>query len=481
MRKILGLIFILCLCSYSVRAADGCFTVIAGKAATVDGCVLMGHNEDNGIEPVAGVLKVERREHGPEEYIQLPGGGKIPQVKTTFGFWYLRMPEKLYSDGLMNEFGVTVVSNNCPSREDKPELIDGGIAGPILRRLVAERAMTAREGVKLVGSLIEKFGYCDSGRTLCIADPNEGWLVSMVNGRHWVARRVPDDMVAVIANTYTIREVDLSDSLNCLGSEDLIKYAQKRGWFKKRKNLPFIFEEAYSDPENRISLFNTHRQWSGLRRIAAEEIPVPENARLPFAVKPKKLLSQADIAEILRDHYEDTPYDPGIGYENRPAHKRHTGTICGPYTNSSSIFQLRSQMPVEIGAVWWLAMWQPCSTPYIPIYLGMPEVPGEYGFGPDTENSTKPLPGKAYDVFGKVAEWVNEDYAERITVLRDSWQKTENTSYKFQKSFENILVENWKDNPSFSRELMIRYTQGIISGAIQQANEIMSPKEKKIY
>ena len=134
-------------------------------------------------------------------------------------------------------------------------------------------------------------------------------------------------------------------------------------------------------------------------------------------------------------------------------------------------------MPVEIGAVWWLAMWQPCSTPYVPIYLGTPEVPDEYGFGSVSSGSGIPVFGKAYNTFSKVAGWVNEDYAERIPVLRESWLKTENLSYKFQSDFESILVKNWSNNPSYSRELMQFYTKGIISGALDRSEEILFPKE----
>ena len=470
---ILSFIFLIPALAY---AEQGCFSIVAGRLATADGSVLFGHNEDNNPKFAAGLRKIERADHDPGEFVLLTGGGRIPQVKTTWAYWWLQMPELEYSDGFLNEHGVAVASDNCPSREDNPELTDGGIGGPILRRLVAERARTALEGVKLVGTLIEQFGYTASGRTLIICDSREGWLVAMVHGKHWVAQRVPDDMVALIANTYTIREVDLADTLNFRGSPDLIDYAVKRGWYNPPEGS-FDFEKAYADRKNRDSIGNTHRQWSGLRRLSAEPVPIPEDARLPFAVKPKVPLTVRHITGVLRDHYEDTPYDPA-DYGSRPAHKRHTSTICGPYTNSSSVFQLRAGMPVEIGAVWWLAMWQPCSTPYMPLYAGMLRVPGELCFGGDSGLScalciTSPEFGTAYQTLGDLAKWVNEDYAARIPSLRTRWQEFEQRSFDLQIPFERYIRDLWKSQPTLAQELLTRYSHGVVADAVHEAHILM--------
>ena len=55
----------------------------------------------------------------------------------------------------------------------------------------------------------------------------------MVNCKHWGAERDPDDKAAIIANTYSNRDVDLSDTDNYLGSSDLLEYTESRGWYKQ--------------------------------------------------------------------------------------------------------------------------------------------------------------------------------------------------------------------------------------------------------
>ena len=101
----------------------------------------------------------------------------------------------LFSDGHLNEHGVAITSDACGTREDdyetlvrRGEIRDGGI-GYMLRRLVAQRARTAREGVELAGRLIERFGYVHSGRTYVIADPREAYIIETA-GHHWAVKRV---------------------------------------------------------------------------------------------------------------------------------------------------------------------------------------------------------------------------------------------------------------------------------------------------
>jgi dipeptidase len=429
--------------------------------------VLFGHNEDNGFASVSGMEYSPRAEHPEGEWVTLRDGGRVPQVRTTFAYRRIRMPERLYSDTFVNEYGVALASDACNSREDRPDLTDGGIGGPILRILVMERARTAREGVELAGRLIGQFGYIASGRTMVICDPNEGWLVALVNGKHWVARRVPDGEVAPIANTYTIREIDLRDTKNFLGSSDIVDYAVSRGWHDPAKGS-FSFEAAYADPKTRENIVNTHRQWSALNRLSAKPVPLPEKERLPFSVKPKRPLTVADISAVLRDHYEHTPYDPA-DYGEKTAHKRHTSTICGPWTNTSSIFQLRSGMPPAVGALWWLAFRQPCTTPYIPFHFGMKETPEEMAFLTNPSGyvfgstAKPPEPGPLYTALGDLAEWTNGDYAGRITAVRAWRDASEKASGDFLKPFEAFILGEWKRDPEAASEQMARYSRGVVA------------------
>jgi|YNPMSStandDraft_1061717.scaffolds.fasta_scaffold01143_5 dipeptidase len=192
-----------------------CFTVVLGRRATVDGSVLVGHNEENHgpylvnfrrvhVEQLSSPALAERRSAWPKP-IRLP----------RYGFLWSQIPGREYSDSYLNDAGVVIVSNGCPSREDdletlieRGEIQQEGIGG-LLRRVVAEQAASARHAVELIGQLVEQLGYRDSGRTYVVADPQEAWVVAVVRGRRWLAQRVPDDAAVVVPNVFIFDDIPL--------------------------------------------------------------------------------------------------------------------------------------------------------------------------------------------------------------------------------------------------------------------------------
>jgi len=255
-------------------SASGCYAVVVGKDASTDGAVLLGHNEQNDGRRYLNFRRIPRIAHNNVEMVKLQGGAEIPQVKESYAFLWSENPGTTYSDGYLNEWGVAVVTDGCPDRaeelqklEAEGQLVKGGI-GYMLRRLIAERAKTARDGVQIAGELIEQVGY-PSSRTLVIADSKEAWLLSMSRGKHWVAQRVPDDAVVLLPNVYIIGEVNLEDKANFLGSPDLIEYAIKKGWYNPARGEIFDFSKAYGQQQKRLM---DQRQWRGQSLVMGKNI-----------------------------------------------------------------------------------------------------------------------------------------------------------------------------------------------------------------
>ena len=180
--------------------ARGLRSVIVGAAPRPTAPVLLGHNEDNGGRIVMPQYVVPRETHEPGEVIRFENGGTTPQAPVTWAFIWSQTPGGSFSDFFMNEWGVAVASDNCgPTKEDSYEALvaNGGITeggiGYHIRRIIAERATTAREGVEIAAKLVEEFGYIAPGRSYQICDADEGWLMHIVRGKHYVAQRVPDD------------------------------------------------------------------------------------------------------------------------------------------------------------------------------------------------------------------------------------------------------------------------------------------------
>ncbi|HEB53952.1 MAG TPA: hypothetical protein ENI87_11925 [bacterium] len=363
----------------AVSSDDGmnCFAVVVGKDCTVDGSVILAHNEDSGVDATVHFWKVGPQRHGDGAVRTLLAGGEVACARETHGYIWCQMPGLKYSDTYFNEHGVAVVTNACASREDRPELTDGGIT-LLLRRIVGARATSARHGVEIATELLGRFGYGDSGRCMTIADGNEAWILDMVHGKHWAAARVPDDRCAVVANHYSIHHVDPNDPDNFRLSPGLIEYAIERGWYDPERDGEFDFATVYGGERARKHPSNVRRAWRANNLVGAEA--VPETWMQPTFIAPKRKLAVADLMAVLRDHYEGTDYDKSLGYELGTPNQ-NGATICAGGTSFSTVFQLRGELPPAVGAVMWLAMGRPDASVYVPWYAGVTAVPAGYASG----------------------------------------------------------------------------------------------------
>ena len=412
---------------------ENCFAIIAGKNTTVDGSVLFAHNEDDSGEQMLNVYIVPE---GSQPAVT-DGGLKIPasiangytdkrgnkKNHLNGKFIWVEFPGMSVADAAMNQWGVAIASDGCNSREDRDDFTDGGILYDV-RMDVAKYARSARDAVKIIGEAVEQYGYTGSGRTYSVADPNEGWIVAVVKGRHWVAQRVPDDKVMAIPNYYTITKVDLEDTENFMGSPDIIEYAISRGWYDPHSRQEFNFRLAYSDPKRIDSDGNTKRH-----KAVIEYITQGNYEYNPFSVEPMftpaKKMSVQDMINMLSIHFE--PEKPKViqGAPEPPARGHldpsHIDGVCTHVTIVSTIFQLRNWMPKETGCIMWMCPGRPCVEQYVPWYLGMTKVPAgwnryddwqeaEQHHFSDAKNMAREYPDHPYWFFVKRWYKVNSNY-----------------------------------------------------------------------
>jgi len=337
----------------------------------------------------------------------------------------------------------------CSTREDRPDLTDGGI-GYQLRRIVAQRSRTAREGVHLAGQLVEQFGYSATGRTMVIAGPREAWLVSLVQGRHWVARRVPDDGVVLLPNVHIITQVDLGDTLNYLGSPDIVDYAVARGWYDPDSGQPFSFRAAYNHRERLDP-----RQWRGQQIVLGVADPPLVDGQLPFAVRPGQPLGIGDVAAILRDREGE-----------RPLRREETQEI--------AIFQLRGHLPPAIGCVYWRAATEPCTGLLVPWYAGITQTPEDqfhavplpevlttaYHFSPAAE-----VAGAAWSTFIGLQKAVNAGPPAAMDSMRAAQEGFEGSLLRVQSGVEARALMIHAQDPASASEYLTRYSADVSARA----------------
>ncbi|MCF8335879.1 MAG: C69 family dipeptidase [Bacteroidales bacterium] len=461
------------------QAGFNCYTLVVGEEASQNGSLLIAHNEDDHGENLVNWFKVPRKVHDEGETITLHNGAVIPQVDTTYEYLWLEMPGMEFADSYMNEHGVTIASNACPSREDQPELTDGGI-GYWLRRLMAERGSSAREAVQIGGELVEKYGYASSGRTYTVADQDEAWVMSVVNGKHWVAQRVPDNKVMIIPNYYTITSVNLSNDEIYMGSDDLVSYAKKRGWYEPKRDGAFNFRKVYGNPQTLASPRNIPRKWRGLELLTGKNYEMEEP--FPFAVKPKEKITRQKIMKVLADHYEGTEWDESQYYKYGNPHAGGVNSICAPHNQYGFVAELRKDMPVDIGAVMWLAPRRPCIQPYVPWYFGMAEIPGDFALtNPQSalenhfyapENILEYNEEHAFAEYAQYAEQVDAHYGKYIEEIKAFKSELQEEMLKKQDEIEKKALKLYDSDKEASVKVLFDFTKKYLDITRDQMDKI---------
>lgn len=382
--------------------AAGCTNLLAGKKATTDGSVMVTYAADshNLFGELCHTPAADHPKGAMRKVIEWDTSkplGEIPQVAHTYNVV-----------GNINEHQVAIAESTWGGRKELEDttgrsIIDYGS----LMQIALERAKTAREAIKIMTDLIDKYGYASEGESFSIADKNEVWVMEMIGkgaekGAVWIAVRIPDDAISGHANEPRIRKVNLKDKENVMYAKDMISFARKRGYFNG-KDEDFSFADAYAEHPVDTRRGCDARVWSYFRRFKPETDSYyawcvgQSDEPMPLYVVPDKKVSLADMQESMRDHFEGTPLnmvsDPGAGpnkvpYRWRPMDFEVDGkTYCNEraiatqQTGWSFVSQSRDWLPDPVGGVTWFGTDDTNTTVYMPFYCSMTEVPAQLAHG----------------------------------------------------------------------------------------------------
>jgi dipeptidase len=422
--------------------------MIVGKSASIDGSVLCSHTADGGGTLDARLVYVPAKDwkqgdmrpifESPENYPRYVGYergieayypeycedgsthcknfksmGSIPQVPHTFAYF-----ESTY--GIMNEKQVGIAESTCSSVFMAQSISAGGKALfsiDELSRIALERASSSREAVQLMGDLATAHGFYGASNSfeggaenLMVVDKDEGFVFHITPdptgaSAVWVAARVPDDSVAVVANMFVVREVNLTDSENFLGRQDMWELAQAQGLWSPGQ--PKDWTKTFSDGEYAHKYYSGRRIWGAFRRLAPfasaqlglgpDYIDLKESAPYPFTVKlgqKDKAVSAKLLMDINRDWYEGTEFSTGDSNLAGGAFGsavRYSGgkneyyevdgnwerTIMLHRTSSSIVLQARriKGLSDDRSGVVWFGPHSPLATSYTPLVLALGGAP----------------------------------------------------------------------------------------------------------
>lgn len=474
MKRIVLVVFLL----VSYFSSWACTNFIVGKKASADGSVICSYNADDyGLFIGLCHYPVGKHEKGSVRKIYdwdtNVYHGQIPEAEVTYNVI-----------GNINEYQVSIGETTFGGRE---ELVDttGILDYGSLIYIALQRSKTAREAIKVMTTLTDKYGYCSGGETFTICDPNEAWIMEMIGkgpgrkGTVWVAVRIPDDAICAHANQSRIRTFNQKDKKNVMFSKDCITFAREKGWFSG-KDADFSFCEAYAYPDFSGRRFCEARVWSFFNHFSTDmerylpyaEGKVKDAEPMPLWIKPNRKVSVQDIQECMRDHYEGTPFsldkDPGQGVWNMPYrptpltykvdgkeyfNERPTST---QQTAFSYVAQLRSWLPRQIGGVLWFGNDDGNMVAYTPIYCGNTSQPECYNTkGADAVTFSMK---NAFWVCNWVSNMVYPRYSLMFGSLKSVRDSLETSYFSAQAEIERKAMVLYDENPSLAIDFLTDYS-----------------------
>jgi dipeptidase len=286
--------------------------------------------------------------------------------------------------------------------------------------------------------------------------------------------------VAMVANTFTVHQVDLSDKDNFLASKDIIKYAVSRGWYKPEEG-PFDFAKAYASPKSASSLSNLGRQWSGLSYVVAKPIPLDSN--LPFSVVPRQKVDAAQIKQILRHDNDEKILQSSSLTEDTDA---GVCAICRGSTQTSFVIQLRGNMPPDIGIVYWVCLAPPRTSFYIPFHFGISDFPAGFSskserpsiaFYTERVNSTfRADPLQAFWTFSNFYNKVHGASTKTITRIKAQAEQIENNALGMQRPLEETACKLYREDKAAAMQILTYYSKGLYLSSIEAMDRVLSDK-----
>ncbi len=502
--RLLTITLIISLLMLSNLQVFPCTNFIITKGATKDGSTMVTYSADS--HTLYGELYYRPAATYPAgtmmDVIEWDSGkkmGQIPQATKTYSVV-----------GNMNEYQLAIGETTYGGLEVL-SVSNGIMDYGSLIYITLQRAKNAREAIKTISFLLDNYGYCSSGESFSIIDPNEAWIFELIGkgeemkdakgktlkgwskGAVWVARRIPDGYISGHANQSRITTFPLTDgkisitskeldkiflpTVETVYSHDVVSFAKLKGLYPANApDAEFSFSHTYAPLDFSGARACEARVWMAFYRCNptlmapyekyARGEDLKSKEKMPLWIKPDHKLSVQEVMELMRDHYEGTSMDMttdiGAGpfacpYRWRPMnwefegkkyiHERATAT---QQTGFSFVAQARGWLPNKFGGVFWFGVDDAASSCYVPIFCGINVIPEELreGNGSMVEYS----PTAAFWIFTKVSNFAYSRYKDMIIPIKSKQHELESKWVKEIADMEKDMVQLMNQKPDAAQD-----------------------------
>jgi len=499
----------------SGAACLACTTTIVTPGASASGAMFVSHSDDGHLSD-ARLMYVPAADHQPGSrrpvYFDAVSIGELPQYASftynrytgssrgpayvapgapqtePLGFIPQAPHTYAYFDGnygIMNEhqlmFGECTDGSKTDNTLPGPNRL---FCSAELARVALERCTRAGEAVRLIGQLIDTYGYYGTGETLPVADPQEAWVIEMAPGPGavpglWVAQKVPDGEVFVAANEFRIRDVD-PENPDQLFSTNLFPTAVAKGWWQP-KDGKLDWLKTVSLGEYNHPYYSLRRVWRLLDKLAPSRkfSPWVEDGytrAYPFSIKPEKKLVRTDVMALHRDNYQDTPFDLTQGVAAGPygcpyrilGEYDASGDVADPgkkyegawdralsvyYCTYIYVCEGRKGLPDPIGGILWFGNGKPAETCFTPFYAGITAIPRPYKIC-DPRMFTR---DSAFWAFNFVENWAALNYQSIHADIVAKRQTLEKEAFQAVQAADAQALKLYQQDPAQARAWLTEF------------------------
>jgi dipeptidase len=422
---------------------EGCTVIAVGRQASADGSLILSHTDAG---PDSRIYVVPAARHRPGAMAPVYWGiqdagrplrddgevlGYIPQAAETYAYIHSAYPH-------LNEHQLAIAESTINQRGELAVTRETGKQIMTVEQaeiFALQRCKKARDAVRLIGSLMETYGFLpssgDGAEDLVVGDPEEAWVLEIFGvgpgwtpesgkpGAIWAAQRVGDDQALIIPNWSIIKEIRAGDKENFMASANYMQEAVDRGWYDPAAGKPFVWQDVYAPlpvefATSRFWLFYSTfmpklAQWPE-RRLGTDPMAtinpyhqfVEPLSLYPFSAVPEKKIALRDVIAFQRSVFEGTIYDFTAQPQWLVSDGKGGGRVsplATPFPNSDlrallrlsnrrpvarhrghygMVCQLRSWLPDAVGGVYWVYQDNPYISPYVPVYAGCTDTSPSY-------------------------------------------------------------------------------------------------------
>ncbi len=477
-----------------------CTTILVGKNASYDGSTIVARNEDscNG-EFTPKLLTVVDPKDQPRPY-----KSKISHVEIELPeepMRYSAVPDAVPKHGIWAEAGVnelnvamsateTITSNERvlgadplvelvpakgePGDEGYVPEVPGGIGEEDMVTLVLPYATSARDGVRRMGALLERYGTYEMNG-IAFSDLDEIWWLETIGGHHWIAKRVPDDAYVTMPNQLGIDHFDLADAEG--EQAEHMASADLRPWMAAN-HLDLTLARAAADPVSDVfnpreafgshsdsdHVYNTPRAWYMQRYLNPGDRGqwdgphaefTPESDNIPWSRTPERKITIEDVRYVLGSHYQGTPFDP-YGRRGDEASRAAYRPIGINRNSHLAVLQLRPYVPAQLAAVQWMSFSSNAFNALVPFYARVSTFP-QY-----LSNTGKQVTTESF-------YWANR----LIAALADArFNETSNAIERYRESVGSIGHAMLRETDHVAAE----QGEGDVTALLEEANQKMADR-----